>query len=305
MHHPMNRVNDIALFLQVLEHGSISAAARQMDLSAAVASQRLQRLEAELGVRLLHRTTRRLYPTPEGQLLAQEGRPLVEELEALGNLLQQRGGAVSGTLKVTAPASFGNQYIAPLLPDFLAAHPGLGIHLHLDDRRVDLVGEGFDLAIRIGVLEDSSLVSRRLADNERVLCASPDYLRRRGKPVKPADLLTHDCIVQTGHHDTPNLWRLVDAGGQTHQLRVTGVFQSNFGDALRHASLNGLGISMHSVWHVHEDLRAGCLEQVLPDCRLPASGIHAVMPARTLTPARVRAFVDHLARVLQPPSWTH
>lgn len=301
----MNRVNDIALFLQVLDHGSISAAARQMDLSAAVASQRLQRLEAELGVRLLHRTTRRLYPTPEGLLLAREGRPLVEELEALGNRLQQRGGAVSGTLKVTAPASFGNQYIAPLLPAFLAMHPGLGIHLHLDDRQVDLVGEGFDLAIRIGVLEDSSLVSRRLADNERVLCASPDYLRRRGTPAQPADLLTHDCIVQLGHHDTPHLWRLEDASGQTHQLRVTGVFRSNFGDALRHAALNGLGISMHSVWHVHEDLRSGRLQQVLPDCRLPASGIHAVMPARTLTPARVRAFVEHLAKVFQHPSWAN
>lgn len=299
----MNQVADIALFLQVLEQGSISAAARQLDLSAAVASQRLQRLERELGVRLLHRSTRRLHPTPEGQALAQEGRPLVEELQALGERLQRRRTQVAGLLRVSAPASFGNQYIAPLLPAFLAAHPGLQIRLDLDDRLVDLVGEGYDLAVRIGALQDSSLVSRRLADNQRVLCASPDYLKRRGRPQQPADLLGHDCIVQTGRDDPPGLWRLRDAAGEMHTLRVQGVFQSNFGEALRHAALGGLGISQHSLWHVHEDVRAGRLQVVLPDCAVPASAIHAVMPARALVPARVRVFVDHLAKALQTPPW--
>src|SRR5690606_16490443 len=159
----MDRVGDIALFLQVLEHGSISAAARHLDLSVAVASQRLKRLERELGVRLLHRTTRRLHPTPEGLALAREGRPLVEELAVLGVRRRERDGEVAGPLGVTARASCGRQYIAPLMAGLLARHPGLRVSLDLVDRVVDLIGAGYDLAIRIGRLDDSSLVSRQLA----------------------------------------------------------------------------------------------------------------------------------------------
>lgn len=299
----MDRVGDIALFLQVLDHGSISAAARQLDLSAAVASQRLKRLERDLGVRLLHRTTRRLHPTPEGLALAQEGRTLVEELEQLGARLKQRGGEVSGTLRVTVSASFGRQYISPLLPEFLAAHPKLQVSLDLDDRVVDLVGAGYDLAIRIGALNDSSLVSRQLAVNERVLCASPDYLARRGEPRSPADLAGHDCLLLTGRDGRQDLWRLTDADGTPVDVRVRGRVESNYGEALRDAAVAGLGIALHSTWHVHRDLREGRLQALLPGYPIPASGIHAVMPGRTLVPLRVRAFVDFLAGRFADPPW--
>ncbi len=300
----MDRVGDISLFLQVVDLGSISAAARHLDLSPAVASQRLKRLERELGVRLLHRTTRNLHPTPEGMALAAEGRVLIEELEHLGARLKQRGGTVAGTLRVTASASFGRQYISPLLPEFLARYPQLRVSLDLDDRLTDLTGNGYDLAVRIGSLSDSSLVSRQLAVNDRVLCASPDYLRRRGMPRTPADLADHDCILLTGRDGTQRNWQLSDPAGHLVDVRVDGRFESNFGEALRDAAVAGLGIAMHSVWHVNKDLREGRLRAVLTDYPLPSSGIHAVMPGRVLVPPRVRAFVDHLAQVFADPPWT-
>jgi len=299
----MDRVGDIALFLQILDHGSISVAARHMDLSVAVASQRLKRLERDLGVRLLHRTTRRLHPTPEGLALARDGRALVEELELLGDRLKQQGGEVSGTLRVTASASFGREYISPLLPEFLAAHPRLRVSLHLDDRVADLIGSGYDLAIRIGQLDDSSLVSRQLAMNGRLLCASPDYLRRHGTPATPADLAQHDCVLLTGRDGRQDVWRLLDPAGRPVDVRVRGRFESNYGEALRDAALAGLGIAMHSAWHVHRDLREGRLVEVLPGYPVPASGIHAVMPDRRLVPPRVRAFVDYLASRFEAPPW--
>ena len=299
----MDRVGDLALFLRVLDLGSITAAARSLDLSVAVASQRLKRLERELGVRLLHRTTRRLHPTPEGRALAERGRALVEELESLGAGLRETAQDVAGTLRVTASASFGRQYIAPLLPEFLARHPRLRVSLDLDDRYVDLVGAGFDLAIRIGMLADSGLVSRQLAANHRVLCASPAYLECRGVPRVPADLAGHDCVLLTGRDGRQDVWTLRQAGGEPVSVRVSGRFESNYGDALREAALGGLGIALHSTWHVHEDLRQGRLVQVLPAFPPPPSGIHAVMPARRMVPPRVRAFVDFLAGHFDPPPW--
>jgi len=194
----MDRIGDIGLFLRVLDLGSISAAARSLDLSVAVASQRLQRLERDLGVRLLHRTTRRLHATPEGAVLAEQGRVLVEDLEALSGSLRQAGAGVTGVLRVTTSASFGRQYLSPLLPAFLRAHPGVRLSISLTDHVLDLVSSGFDLAIRIGALADSTLVARKLADNQRLLCASPDYLAQHGWPQTPQDLAHHQCLILVG-----------------------------------------------------------------------------------------------------------
>jgi DNA-binding transcriptional LysR family regulator len=166
----MDRVGDLSLFLRVLDLGTISAAARSLGLSVAVASQRLKRLERELGVVLLHRTTRQLHATPEGAALAAQGRVLVEDLEALTSGLRQAANEVSGTLRVTMPASFGRQYVSPLLPQFLTRHPRIKLSVNLSDELLDLVGAGFDLGIRVGTLGDSGLVARQLASNRRVLC---------------------------------------------------------------------------------------------------------------------------------------
>ena len=296
----MDRLDDLALFLRVLDQGSISAAARSLDLSPAVASQRLQRLERGLGVRLLQRTTRRLHPTPEGRLFAEQGRVLVEDLDALTAGLRRNAGEVTGTLRVTMSAAFSREYISAWLPEFLARHPKLRLFAHLSDEVVDVVGEGYDLAIRIGVLNDSSLVARQLAANRRVLCASPGYLRRHGRPRTPAELARHACVLLSGQ----DVWRLVDRRGREHAVRVQGRFETTLGEALRDAALAGLGIAVHSLWHVHEALAQRRLEVVLPDYTFPDSGIWAVTPQRRLVPPRVRAFTEFLVEKLgDPPPW--
>lgn len=300
----MDRIGDIGLFLRVLDLGSISAAARSLDISVAVASQRLQRLEKELSVRLLHRTTRRLSATPEGAALAERGRGLVEDLEALTTDLRQTGAAVAGTLRMTASASFGRQYLSPLLPEFLARHPKVRISVDLSDVMKDLVSSGFDLAIRIGALEDSTLVARKLAPNRRVLCASPAYLAKHGAPAAPADLASHECLLLVGSQGRQDLWRLTDHNGREVAVRVEGRFESNYGEVLRDAAVAGLGIALHSTWHVNEDLRSGRLRQVLPHYRLADSGIYALTPQRRLVPLRVRAFADFLAeKFADTPPW--
>ncbi len=299
----MDRIGDLNLFLRVLDLGSISAAARSLDLSVAVASQRLKRLEQSLGVRLFHRTTRRLRLTAEGEALVAQGRSLIEDLDALTGGLQKSAGEMTGTLRVSLPASFGRQYISPLIPQFLAQHPQLKVHLDLSDQLRDLSSDGFDLAIRIGALRDSNLVARKLAPNRRVLCASPAYLRKRGVPAKPEQLSTHDCLLMVSGRAAQNVWRL-RKGGKEVAVRVRGRLESNLGEVIRDAAIAGLGIALHSTWHVCEDLRAGRLQLVLPDYSLPESGIYAVMPQRRLTPARARAFADFLALQFgRTPPW--
>ena len=300
----MDRVGDLALFLRVLDLGSITAAAHSLDLSVAVASQRLKRLEKELGVRLLKRTTSRLHPTPEGAALAEQGRVLVEELETLGAGLREAAQEIAGTLRMTMSASFGRQYVSPRLPAFLARHPKLRLSIHLSDNVVDLVSEGFDLAIRIGALDDSRLVARRIAPNRRVVCASPDYLRRRGRPRTPGELADHDCLLLFGSGGRQDVWRLGTPTGGEVAVRVQGRLESNFGEVLRDASLAGEGIVIHSLWHVADDLRAGRLEVVLPDYPLATTAISAVMPQRRLVPPRVRAFTEFLIEEFgDAPPW--
>lgn len=300
----MERLSDLALFLRIVDLGSISAAARSLDLSVAVTSQRLKRLERDLGVRLLHRTTRRLHPTPEGISLVEQGRELIEDMEALTDSLHRAASDVTGTLRLTVPSSFGRQYISPLLPAFLAQYPRLKLNVDLSDQMLDLVGSGFDLAIRIGALGDSSLIARRLASNRRVLCASPVYLQQHGIPRAPQDLTRHECLLLAVGSGQQALWHLSDPEGNDVAVRVNGRIQSNQGELLRDAAIAGLGIAQHSVWHVYEDLHAGRLQVVLPDYALSDTGIHAVMPQRRLVPPRVRAFIDFLAQHLgDHPPW--
>lgn len=299
----MDRLDDIGLFLRVLDTGSISAAARSLDLSVAVASQRIKRLETTLGARLLHRTTRRLTVTAEGAALAERGRPLVEEFEALATGLRRSGDEVAGNLRVTMSATFGRMHVSPLLPGFMALHPRLHVSAHLSDQTVDLVSEGYDLAIRIGAMADSSLVSRRIASNRRVLCAAPGYLRRHGTPRTPQELSQHNCLLLFDGQRRRDSWALSDGSGGTLEVQVSGRLESTLGELLRDAAIAGEGIGMFSYWHVADDLRGGGLQMVLPEHPPPATAIHAVTPQRRLVPQRVRAFVDFLEAEFgtQPP----
>jgi DNA-binding transcriptional LysR family regulator len=300
----MDRIEDFRLFLRVLDLGSISGAARSLDISAAVASQRLKRLEAALGVRLFHRTTRQLRVTVDGIALAEQGRSLIEDLEALTSGLRKSALDVAGTLRVTVPAAFGRQYLSPRLPGFLARHPNLKLAMDLNDQIQDLVGEGFDLAIRIGQVDAPNLIARRLASNRRVLCASPDYLKKRGTPQRPQDLVEHDCLLMFGNKGVRDTWMFRGNDGKQITVRVRGRIETNMGEVVRDAALAGLGISLHSTWHICEDLTAGRLRIVLPEYELPESAIYAVMPPRRLVLPRVRAFIDDLIEYLgDVPPW--
>ena len=227
----------------------------------------------------------------------------MEDLEALTGGLRQAGAEITGILRVTASASFGRQYLSPLLPEFLALHPRVKLSINLTDQMVDLVSAGFDLAIRIGALEDSSLVARKLAVNQRVLCASPEYLRRHGTPRTPQDLVDHECVLLVGSQGRQDVWRFGDGAGGEIAVRVRGRMETNYGEIVRDAVVAGMGIAAHSDWHVVRDLREGRLVQVLPDYPIAESGIYAVMPQRRLVPPRVRAFVDFLAEKFADPPW--
>jgi DNA-binding transcriptional LysR family regulator len=299
----MDRISDISLFIRVVDLGSISAAARSENLSLSVASLRLQRLEESLGVRLLNRTTRRLYPTPEGELLVAEGRPLVEALRTLSENLKSSRSEISGTIRMTMSASFGRLHISPLLAEFQALHPNINIVAHLSDEVIDLIQGGYDLAIRLGSLKDSRLVARRIASNRAVLVASPDYLARRGEPQHPDDLVNHDGLIITGADGKRDVWKLHGPDGKTHRVKINSKVESNLGELLRDAAIYGRGISWQSVWHVASDLKAGRLKVILPDYRIEETSINAVTPTRTMQTPRIRAFVDFLAEKFASPSW--
>lgn len=300
----MDLIDDLALFVRVLDAGGLSAAARELGLSTQRVSQRLQQLEARLGVRLLHRTTRRLQATEAGERFRERARTLVEDAEALLADLNAERGSIGGTLRLTLPASFGQRHVAPLLPEFLALHPQLALSLRFSDRLVDLVAHGLDLGIRIGTLADSTLASRRLATNRRLLCASPAYLARAGTPQRPEELTAHECLVLVDGSERQDDWRLYGPGQRECRVRVRGRLEADHGGALREAALGGLGIALKSTWDVAEDLAAGRLLPVLADWQPQPSAIWAVFPQRRHLPPRVPACIDFFAARFGPvPPW--
>ena len=293
----MNRIGDLDLFLHVLDQGSITAAARSLDLSVAVASQRLKRLENELGVRLFHRTTRRLHPTPEGLALAQQGRSLVEELESLGANLRESAREVSGMLRVTLSATFGRMYVSPLLPEFMARHPKLRLRTHLTDQSVDLVSEGYDLAIRIGALEDSSLVARPVGAVRRMVVASPDWLAAQGAPRHPRELAASDCIGLLGNG--PVWWRFVEQG-RAFSVASGGRLEFNHIAPAIDACVAGLGLGAFLSYQIAGHLAAGRLRPVLTEFEPAPRPVQLIYPHARLLPARVRVALDWLeARLRQ------
>ncbi|PTR32573.1 LysR family transcriptional regulator [Luteibacter sp. OK325] len=287
---------ELTVFARIVSAGSLSAAARELDLSLAVVSKRLSALEARLGVRLLQRTTRRQSLTEEGEAFhARCVRILAEVQEAEAAVSRSRD-AVTGVLRVTAPRAFGRRRIAPLTVAFRLEHPGLNVHLTLTDALMDIVDEGVDLAIRFGSLADSSLIARSLAPNYRVLCAAPSYLARRGLPVEPLALVGHDCIV-FGEQPTRE-WHFQHADGPV-SVRVNPSFITNDGEAAHTLALAGGGIVQKSIWDVGDDLGNGRLVRVLPEYAIPAAPLQAVYAnAQHLAP-KVRRFVDFCAERLK------
>lgn len=291
-------------FARVVEAGSFTGAAARLGLSKSAVSKQIARLESHLGAQLLHRTTRRLSATEVGAALYERCARIAEEVEAAEEIASRLHAVPRGQLRVNAPVTFGHQHLGPCLADFLGRHPEVRLELTLNDRIIDLVEEGFDLAIRISSLTDSSLIARRLAPARRVLCAAPAYLQRRGVPMVPADLSAHACLIYT-LEATPREWRFRhSSGGPTETVRIDGPLQANNGEVLLAAAISGLGIAMTPSFIAGPDIAAGRLVRLLPDYDDQFGGVYAVYPpARHLSP-KVRAFVDFLAERFGPePPW--
>ena len=260
-------------------------------------SRRLAALEARLGVRLVNRTTRSLHLTDEGASYYESCARVLSEIEQANASVSAGRQAPQGTLRVALPAAFGNQYVAPLVPQFAALYPAVQLALSLSDRSVNLIEDGFDLAIRIAALADSSLAARKLAPNRRVLCASPEYLRHHGTPTSPAELAQHNCLLASDFGAT---WEYKDPEGKTASVRVSGRYVCDNWEVLREWALAGLGIALKSTWDVRRHLSSGSLVSLLPGYSFDSDvAIYAVYPHRRHLPgedARVHRFSRELLR---------
>jgi DNA-binding transcriptional LysR family regulator len=299
----MDTLTDVAVFVRVVERGSFTLAATDLDLSRAVVSKYLSRLEERLGARLLHRTTRRLSLTEAGAALFEASRGAIERIEEAEAAVAQLQSAPRGRLRVSAPMSFGILHLGPALAAFARAYPQVALDLRLDDRYVNLVEEGVDVAVRIGALHDSSLVARRVGASTALACASPAYLAEFGEPETPQDLAAHDCLLYA-YLSTANVWRFTAPDGREIPVAVSGKLRANNGIILTEAGVAGQGIIMMPSFYVAPLLRDGRLKRILARYRLPELGIHAVYPQRAHVPPKVRVFVDFLAqRFGRKPDW--
>lgn len=287
-------LEDLEILVEAVRGGSLVAAARRLRLSPITASRRLAALEGELGTRLLHRTTRALGLTPEGESFLPYAEAMLEQAANGREALSPKGEGASGLLRVTASIAFGRKIIAPMIPGLLAENPALRVDLIQSDGIVDIVGDGIDLAIRIGALRDNSLIARRIAVNRRVLCAAPDYVRRHGLPRSSAELARHECLTMGAIDRWDFRHRARD---ETMSVRVAGRFSANSFEALHGVCLGGLGITQLSLWFAAEDLAQGRLISVeLEDAVPKESTIWAVHPSQRLVPGKVRVFTEALLR---------
>jgi DNA-binding transcriptional LysR family regulator len=297
----MGKFREISTFVEVVARGSLSAAARAEGIAPAMIGRRLDALEGRLGVKLLQRTTRRLALTDEGAVFLEDCQRILAEMEEAESAVAERSGHAKGHLLVSAPAGFGRQHVAPLLPSFLAEHREVTINLNLNDRIVDVVGEGVDVAIRIASLSDSNLVGVKLADNARVVVASPGYLKRHGTPRTLDDLARHNCLAISSEGSQRG-WTFRD-NGKTVTLKVPGNMVCNDGEVLHDWALGGRGLAWRSMWEVGAQIAAGKLATVLDQYAAPGNDIYAVFAQRRHLPLRIRAFVDFLRRAYAEPSY--
>ncbi|MBL9008706.1 MAG: LysR family transcriptional regulator [Myxococcales bacterium] len=296
----MSRLFEMETFLVVVEAGSFTAAADRLGVTKSYASKLVARLEDRLGARLLQRTTRQLKLTEVGRSYYErcsEAMRALSEAEAEATELQT---SPQGRLRISLPSAFAIRHLAGPIAEFKTRYPALTIEAVLLDRKVDILAEGFDLAVRIGDLQDSSLIARKLASVDRAICASPSYLLRRGTPQKPADLIEHDCLLYA-YHAVPTTWRFHGPSGET-TVEVSGHMVSNHGELLVEAACQGLGLVFCPLFLTAHELRAGRLLRVLPAWRAPLA-ISAVFPNARHIPAKVRLFVDFLVSHFAHPCW--
>lgn len=290
----MNPVSDLAFFVTLARQPSFAAAAQAMGITSPNVSRRLAALEQRLGLRLMHRTTRRLSLTAEGERYLQEGEQILRDLEGLEESLLADRDTPKGLLKVNATFGFGRRHLAPAISDFALQHPEVELILTLTDRPLDLTEHGLDVGIQFGTPPDARVQARRIASNRRLLCASPAYLAAMGEPATPQDLARHRCIVIRENTTVFNNWTLAD-GTDKVTVKVHGPLSANHGEVAVDWALAGHGIVLRSEWDVAGDLRAGRLQRVLAPWVGDEADIHAVYPLRHHMSARVRAFLDFLS----------
>jgi DNA-binding transcriptional LysR family regulator len=288
----------LAAFIAVAETGSFTQAARKLSRDASIISRRVGQLEQQLGVRLLSRTTRRVALTEVGAIYHRRVQALLDELAIASREASDVAASPQGLIRISVPVTFGRQWIAPLLPAFLARHPQIRIDARFSDRLVDVVSEGFDVAIRVGVLRDSSLTSRRIASYRNLLVAAPSYIAIHGKPKIPADLAKHACLGFSGHADWPD-WRMMKDGKRT-TVRPVGPLIVDNSEVVLMAAIEGAGIAFTPDWLAGPEIRAGKLVEVLPGWGGKAEGgVYAILPPGQLIPTKTRFFVDEIAKSIK------
>lgn len=288
----MSLLDNIRAFVRVVELGSLSAAGRNMRLSPAVVSHRMQALESHLGVRLLNRTTREVQATAQGVVFYEHCLDVLRAVERAESSIVEESGDPRGTLRVTAPLGLGRQLLAPLAAEYHKAHAQLTIQLRLSDHLLDLLKEGVDMAVRLAKLEDSSLIVRKIADCPRVLCAAPAYLAAHGEPREPEDLLGHDCLLLRFPGSRQFQWTLGGEGEEPVRLAIAGPIDADDGDVLTDWALAGHGIALKPRFEVAEHLRSGRLQVVLPQCPPEPVTLAVLYPHREYLPAKVKAFAE-------------
>lgn len=291
-----------AIFARVADTGSFARAAVELGLSTATVSKAVARLETRIGASLLSRTSRRLSLTTLGQEVAERALQMLAEAEAMEADALDRTAEPRGLVRVAVPMSFGQQQVAPLLPGLLQRHPGIRVDLHLSDELVDLIGGGFDFALRIARLENSSLRVRRICDVRKLLIASPGYAAAHGLPNHPRELADHPCFGYA-YQTTGNRWEFTSPSGEAFGVNLNGPIRVNNGEALMPALLAGIGLAALPDFLVWDELQAGQLVEVLPDWSLPGSDLSLVMPPATLRPARVTATMEFLHQALSQACW--
>lgn len=298
----MADLQDLRAFVEVVAAGGFSRAAAKLGLSKSMVSRRVAALETDVGVRLLSRSTRGISLTEAGLELNKRAVKILAELDEAFDAVAGRDNVIAGTLRLAAPLSFGIAHLAAALAEFAARHPQVQLDVTYSDRFVDLVREGFDAAVRIAELKDSSLIARRLAPMRAAIVAGPLYLARRGTPKTPGDLASHDALIYTGTA-SPDIWQF-RSGTRTLAVRVQGRYRADNGEALREAALAGLGICQLPTWLIAADVSRGTLVEVLTQYDRPGSGLYVVRPPGGAAPLKVRALTDFLAGRFGPtPPW--
>jgi DNA-binding transcriptional LysR family regulator len=297
----VSELDDIRAFVEVVESGGFGRAARRLNVSKSIISRRISRLEEELGTRLLSRTTRGISPTEAGIEFKSRGERVLMDLEAARDAVARHGGEIVGKLRLAAPLAFGVRHLASVLAELAARHPKLEIETAYSDLKVDLVGQRFDAAVRIGTLKDSSLVARRIAPVRGIVVASPSYLSGRGRPQTPAELAGHECLIYTGMSEPNWTFRV---GRRWLDVRPEGRMRADSGEALLRAAIAGLGIAAVPTFLASEAIGSGEVEPLLLDFPMPEQGLYVVRPPGAHVPGKVRVLIDFLVeRLGGEPYW--